>query len=106
ARFRILQQLNAQELYYLAVLSEDEIYTSSYVNGVYPAIMQKIGNRADSLLISVNFDRYKKFIKLAAGFNTLSKFLAAFPDKEQANRLMMAFVNGLEKSEGLKTAWM
>ncbi len=102
ARFRILQQLNAQELYYLAVLSEDEIYTSSYVNGVYPAIMQKIGNRADSLLISVNFDRYKKFIKLAAGFNTLSKFLAAFPDKEQANRLMMAFVNGLEKSQGLE----
>ncbi len=101
-RFQILQQLTAQELYYVAVLSEDEIYTSSYVNGVYPAIMQKIGNRADSLLMTVNFDRYKKFIKLAAGFNTLSNFLAAFPDKEQANRLMTAFVNNLEKSAGLE----
>jgi hypothetical protein len=101
-RFRILQGLSAQELYYLAVLTEDEIYTSSYVNGVYPLIMQKIGNRADSLLMSVSFDRYKKFIKMAAGFNTLSNFLGAFPDKEQANRLMMAFVNNLEKSKGLE----
>ncbi len=101
-RFRILQQLNAPELYYVAVLSESEIYTSSYVNGVYPALMQRTGNRGDSLLMSVNFDRYKKFIKIAAGFNTLSNFLSSFPDKDQANRLMMAFVNGLEKSNGLE----
>jgi hypothetical protein len=101
-RFRILQQLNAQELYYVAVLSESEIYTSSYTRGVFPAIMQKTNNRGDSLLMSVNFDRYKKFIKIAAGFNTLSNFLGTFPDKEQANRLMMAFVNNLEKSPGLE----
>jgi len=101
-RFRILEQLNATELYYLAVLSESEIYTSSYTRGVYPAIMQRTGNRGDSLLMSVNFDRYKKFIKLAAGFNTLSNFLSSFPDKEQANRLMTAFVNGLEKSNSLE----
>ncbi|HVG11806.1 MAG TPA: hypothetical protein VM843_02330, partial [Flavisolibacter sp.] len=101
-RFRILQQLNGPELYYLAVLSESEIYTSSYTRGVYPALMQRMGNRGDSLLMSVNFDRYKKFIKLAAGFNTLSEFLSSFPDKEQANRLMMAFVNGLEKSSTLE----
>jgi hypothetical protein len=101
-RFRILGQLNAQELYYLAVLSESEIYTSSYVNGVYPAIMQRIGNRGDSLLMSVKFDRYKKFIKMAAGFNTLGNFLNSFPDKESAKTLMTAFVNGLEKSTGLE----
>lgn len=101
-RFRILNNLNAQELYYLAVLSESDIYTSSYVNGVYPEIMRKIGNRGDSLLMSVNFDRYKKFIKLAAGFNTLGNFLGTFPDKDQANGLMTAFVNGLERSQGLE----
>ena len=101
-RFRILGNLTAEELYYIAVLSESEIYTSSYTRGVYPAIMSKIGNRGDSLLMGVNFDRYKKFIKIAAGFNTLSPFLNSFPDKEQANRLMMAFVNNLEKSPGLE----
>ncbi len=101
-RFRILNQLNAQELYYLAVLSESEIYTSSYVRGVYPAIMQRIGNRGDSLLMSVGFDRYKKFIKIAAGFNTLGNFLNTFPDKDAAKLLMTAFVNNLEKSTGLE----
>ncbi len=101
-RFRILQQLSAQELYYLAVTTEDEIYTSSFVKGVYPAAMNKIGNRGDSLLLSVNFDRFKKFIKISAGYNTLSHFLGTFPDNKQAQVLMTAFVNNLEKSEGLE----
>ncbi|HEY1112662.1 MAG TPA: hypothetical protein VGE66_03845, partial [Chitinophagaceae bacterium] len=101
-RFRILQPLTAQELYYLAVLGESEIYTSSYTNGVFPLIMQKIGNRGDSLMASVHFDRFKKFIKIAAGYNTLNTFLKSFPNPEQAKTLMTAFVNGLEKSQGLE----
>lgn len=101
-RFRILQQLNAQELYYLVIAGETEMYTSSYVNGIYPLLMQKSGNRGDSLLMSVGFDRFKKFIKIAAGYNTLSNFLSTFPDKAQAQTLMRAFVNNLEKSQGLE----
>lgn len=101
-RYRILQQLNAQELYYLAVAGEDEIYTSSFVKGVYPLAMSKIGNRGDSLLMSVNFDRFKKFIRISAGYNTLSNFLASFPDSKQARTLMTVFVSNLEKSEGLE----
>src|SRR5215211_2850020 len=64
-RFKILQPLTPQELYYLVVFSEDEIYTSSYTKGVYPLMMKKMNNRGDSLLISVNFDYFKKFIKMA-----------------------------------------
>lgn len=101
-RFRILQQLNAQELYYLAIAGERDMYTSSYVDGIFPLMMQKSGNRGDSLLMSVSFDRFKKFIRIAAGYNTLSEFLATFPDKERAQTLMTAFVNGLEKSTGLE----
>jgi hypothetical protein len=101
-RFKILQQLNAQELYYLVIAGETEMYTSSYVNGIYPLLMQKIGNRGDSLLMSVGFDRFKKFIKIAAGYNTLSNFLATFPDKTAAQTLMRAFVNNIEKSQGLE----
>ena len=101
-RFRILHQLTPQELYYLAVLGESEIYTSSYTNGVYPIMMQKIGNRGDSLMMSVSFDRFKKFIKIAAGYNTLNDFLKSFPRQEEAQSLMTAFVNGLEKSSGLE----
>ena len=101
-RFRILQQLNAQELYYLVIAGESDLYTSSYVNGVYPLMMQKIGNRGDSLLISVGFDHFKKFIRMAAGYNTLSNFLGSFPDKSQAQILMSEFVKYLEKSDGLE----
>ena len=101
-RFAILEQLNAQELYYLVIAGETELYTSSYVKGVFPRMMQKFGNRGDSLLASVRFDRFKKFIKMAAGYNTLSDFLASIPDKSRAELLMTAFVNNLEKSKGLE----
>jgi hypothetical protein len=101
-RFKILQDLTAEELYYLAVSDDQELYTSSYVKGIFPLMIQKSGNRGDSLLMLVAFDRFKKFIRLAAGYNTLSDFLATFPDKSQAERLMTAFVNGLEKTTTLE----
>lgn len=101
-RFRCLQTLNAQELYYLAVLSDGLIYTSSYTNGVYPLMMKKIGNRGDSLLLSLRFDHYRKFISQAAAYNTLGNFLSTFPSHEDATDLMKAFVGNLEKTEGLE----
>jgi hypothetical protein len=48
------------------------------------------------------FDRYRKFLKMAAGYNTLSTFLSSFPNQENANDLMRAFVGNLEKSSGLE----
>ncbi len=101
-RFRIIQSLSAQELYYLIVLTDGIIYTTSYTSGVYPLLMSKIGQRGDSLLLSLRFDKYRKFIKIAVGYNTLKNFLASFPQKEDAQSLMTAFVSGLEKSEGLE----
>ena len=101
-RFRIIQPLNAQELYYLAVLSDGIIYTSSFVKGVFPLMMSRAGNRGDSVLKMVMFDRYRKFIKMAAGYNTLSTFLSSFPDRDNASALMHAFVGNLERSAGLE----
>ena len=106
-RFRVIQPLTAAELYYLAVSSDGSIYTSSFVRGVYPLMMSKIAERGDSLLMQVRFDKYRKFIKMAAAFNTLDQFLASFakstPGKEDpANILMKAFVKNLEKTEGLE----
>jgi hypothetical protein len=96
-RFRRLEGLTPQELYYLAVLGEDEIYTSSYTRGVYPAIFQRMANpRGDSLIMSVHGDYFRKFIKMAAGYNTLNHFLGTM-DKENAETLMKAFVIGLER---------
>lgn len=101
-RFRCLQDLNAQELFYLAVLTDGLIYTSSYTAGVYPLMMQKINNRGDSLLLTLSFDHYRKFIRQAAGYNTLKSFFTTFKNKQDAFNLMTTFVAGLEKSKGLE----
>ena len=106
-RFRVIQPLTAAELYYLAVSSDGSIYTSSFVRGVYPLMMSKIAGRGDSLLMQVGFDKYRKFIKMAASFNTLDQFLASFAKasngkEDNANILMKAFVKNLEKTEGLE----
>lgn len=96
-RYRRLDGLTPQELYYLAVLGEDEIYTSSFVHGVYPRIWQNMANpRGDSLIMSVNGDYFRKFIKMAAGYNELNDFLGRM-DKQNAETMMKAFVIGLEK---------
>lgn len=107
-RFRSIFPLNAEELYYLAVLSDGSIYTSSFVKGVYPQMMRKINNKGDSLLTVVGFDKYRKFIKMSAGFNMLSHFLNSFPppanpgEEGYASKLMRAFVSGLESGNGLE----
>jgi hypothetical protein len=107
-RFRILKPLTAPELYYLAVFSDGTIYTSSFVRGVYPLMMERIGNRGDSLLKVLAFDRYRKFIKMAAAFNTLDDFLASFGSANQGGQeepshiLMRAFVKNLDKTDGLE----
>src|SRR5580704_11500503 len=81
-RFKILEPLTPEELYYLVVLSEDEIYTSSYVRGVYPAIFQHMKiPRGDSLIMMVHADYFRKFIKMAAAYNTIDNFLGTM-DKE------------------------
>ena len=49
-RFRSIQPLSAEELYYLAVSADGSMYTSSFVKGVYPLMMKKINNKGDSLL--------------------------------------------------------
>ncbi len=99
-RFKILENLSPQELYYLAVMQEEIIYTSSYVRGVYPRIFQRMKvARGDSLLISMRFDHFKKWIKMAANYNTLDDFLRRM-DKQNAQVLMKAFVNGLDRGYG------
>lgn len=102
-RFKILQPLKAEELYYLIVTGEDIIYTSSYV-GVYNRMMAKSPQRnGDSLLMLVKFDRFKKFIRMAASYNKMDVFLASMtPDNAQL--LMKAFVRGLDKVNNLEDA--
>ena len=102
-RFRKLDSLSAQELYYLCVLGEEEIYTSSYL-GVYKRIWQRMSvERSDSLLQLVHFDYYKKFIRMASAYNVLGDFLQRM-EQNVAEQLMKNFVSDLEKNNSLEDA--
>jgi hypothetical protein len=96
-RFRILDPLTPEELYYLVVMSEDEIYTSSYL-GVYERIFQRMKQPfGDSLLLAVHGDYFRKFIKMAAAYNKLEHFLGTM-DKQNAGTVMKSFVIHLENA--------
>lgn len=96
-RFKCLQPLSAEELYYLMVLGEEDIFTSSYVY-CYHKMMEKIpSHKGDSLLLNVWFDKFKKFIKMAAAYNTLGDFLGSMSDGH-AMPLMAAFARNLDRT--------
>jgi len=107
-RFRVVKDFTPEELYYLIVNGQEELYTSSYTNhgnaGLYDQMMARMNPpKGDSLLLLVNFDRFKKFIAMAAGFNTLDHFLRSMAP-ENANYLMKKYVSSLEKTEDLEDA--
>jgi len=109
-RFKSIQELTPQELYYLIVSSDGTIYTSSFTKGVYPLMMKKLNNRGDSILKLVYFDKYRKFIKMCAAYNKLGDYLGTFPPKKNADEmsdaevLMKSFVKNLEKGNGTEDA--
>ncbi len=97
-RMKAIQPLAAQDIYYMMVLGENDIYTSSYKHS-FSRLLQLMGSkpRGDSLLLSVNFDHFKKFIKMAANYNKLDTFLKLMPPN-RAQIIMDSFVAGLDKS--------
>ena len=103
-RMRAIDPLTPEELYYMMVMGENDIYTSSYKHS-FNRMLQRMGDkpRGDSLLLNVNFDYFKKFIKMAANFNKLDTFLKSMP-AASSEVLMKAFVANLDKGNNLEDA--
>lgn len=103
-RMKAIDPLTAQEIYYMMVMGENDIYTSSYKHS-FNRMLQKMGPnpRADSLLMSVHADFFKKFIKMAANYNKLDSFLKCMPPAS-SEVLMKAFVANLHKTGNLEDA--
>ncbi|HMP91553.1 MAG TPA: hypothetical protein PKD90_01685 [Phnomibacter sp.] len=98
-RFKSIAKLTVPELYYLIVMNETEIYTSSYMY-VYNQLFERMTSKsADSLLALVSHDRYKKFLTMASNYNTLDNFLSRM-SPANATALMTAFVNNLDRGSG------
>ena len=103
-RMRSIEPLTPSELYYVMVMGENDIYTSSYKHA-FARLLQQMGKdpRGDSLLLTVNFDYFKKFIKMAANYNKLDTFLSTMPP-QYAALLMKAFVANLDQGQNLEDA--
>lgn len=103
-RMRAIAPLTPQEIYFMMVMGENDIYTSSYKHS-FARLLEKLGPKpkTDELLMSVNLDYFKKFIKMAANFNQLDTFLKLMPPKS-ATTLMRAFVANLDNADNLEDA--
>ena len=103
-RMRAIEPLSAQDIYYMMVMGENDIYTSSYKHS-FNRMLQKMGAtpRGDSLLLSVHADYFKKFIKMAANYNKLDTFLRMMPPAG-SEAWMKSFVANLDKTPNLEDA--
>ena len=103
-RMRAIDSLSAVDLYFMMVMSENDIYTSSYKHS-YTRFIQRLGKepRTDSLLLAVHFDFFKKFIKMAANYNKLDNFLTYMP-ANASETLMRGFIANLDNTGNLEDA--
>ncbi len=103
-RMRATDSLSAVDLYFMMVMGENEIYTSSYKHS-YTRLLQRLGKepKTDSLLLAVHFDFFKKFIKMAANYNKLDNFLAGMP-VSSSETLMRGFIANLHNTGNLEDA--
>ncbi len=95
-RFASVDSMSVEELYTLIVYSAEEIFTSTY-NGLYERLTNKL--LADSIdgydfLVDQNFTKFRTFIKLGAGYNTLNNYLALMTASNQ-ELLLKHFVKSL-----------
>ncbi len=94
-RFRCIDSLSAMSLFYIMVYGREEIYTSSFL-GTFRRMTERMGSiRGNQFLDSLHYDHFRSFIRLCAGYNTLSAFLATMDDTAR-NNVMSRFAGGLE----------
>ena len=97
-RFRCLDSLSAKSLYFIMVYGQDEIYTSSFL-GTFKRMMERMKPvKGDELLDSLHYDHFRTFIRMCAGYNTLSDFLGTIDDTTRTT-LMASFIGGLQKGK-------
>jgi hypothetical protein len=95
-RFKSLMDFNAEDLYFMMIGSQQEIYTSSFV-WMCKRMMEKMKPASgDELLNRVHKSHFRTFIRMCAGYNMLSDFLATIGE-EQKTALMREFVANLHE---------
>jgi len=96
-RFRAIEPFNAEELYFLMIGGQDEIYTSSFTNGTFRKMMAKMKPmKGNEFMEKIHKSHFRTFIRMCAGFNTLQTFLSTF-DQDEKYAMLSEFVAQLEE---------
>lgn len=97
-RFKCIEPLSAKEIYFLMVLCSDEIYTSTFVGSFNRMMAKMTPVKGDVFLQELEMDKFRTFIRMCAGYNKLSQFLASI-DEPNRNTLMATFVHNIDKNK-------
>lgn len=93
-RFKCIDGFSPVQLYFVMVYGQDEIYTSSFL-GTFKRMIERMGTtKGDQILDSVHYDKFRTFIRMCAGYNTLSTFLGTI-DEQKKIQLMKDFIANL-----------
>ncbi|ULQ56067.1 hypothetical protein KJS94_15570 [Flavihumibacter rivuli] len=94
-RFASIKSLRPVDLYYLITSGEDELYTSSFL-GIYRRLMASLPKgHADSLMEWVQYDNFRKFIRITSHYNVLTDYLNNMPEANRTD-LLRRFISGIE----------
>ena len=97
-RFQSLQSLRPQDLYYIIVSADEEMYTSTYL-GLYKRLLNCFkAQSANSVLTLVHMDKFRTFVRIAATYNTLTDFLKHMPSGN-SHELIHLFVSDIENED-------
>lgn len=94
-RFRCIDSLPPTSLFYILVYGQDEIYTSSFLGTFKRLVARMAPMKGDELLDTLNQDHFRTFIRMCAGYNTLSDFLHTMDDTMRTE-VMDEFISGLQ----------
>jgi hypothetical protein len=94
-RFQSVKSLRPEDLYYIIVTADQEMYTSTYL-GLYKRLLSLFKNTtADSLLNLVQLDHFRTFMRIAGTYNTLLDFLQHMP-QQKSRQLIHLFITGID----------
>jgi hypothetical protein len=94
-RFQSVQSLRPQDLYYIIVSADEDMYTSTYL-GLYKRLLAQFTEQsADSIFTLVHYDKFRKFLRIASTYNTLTDFLHHMP-LVKSHELIHLFISDIE----------
>lgn len=99
-RFASIEGLSPEMLYTIMVYTPEEIFTSTF-NGIFERMINKLNeeNRDRlSFLNNLGYNKFRTFLKLCSGYNTLNTFLSPL-ESTSIDTLFQRFVSELQLFE-------